>query len=112
MANKEHLAILRQGVEAWNRWREKNPTIRPDLSVADLIRANLSGANLMGADLSVADLSGANLLHQLFQQKPGMCQTDIRRPSKQRRAVLVCAGRFEVGGNDSSRHRCVNPQAR
>jgi hypothetical protein len=61
MANKEHLAILRQGVEAWNRWREKNPTIRPDLSVADLIRANLSGANLSMADLSVADLSGANL---------------------------------------------------
>jgi len=62
MANKEHLAILRQGVEAWNRWREKNPTIRPDLSVADLIRANLSGADLSGADLSVADLSGANLM--------------------------------------------------
>jgi len=62
MATKEHLAILRQGVEAWNRWREKNPTIGPDLSVADLIRANLSGANLSTADLSVADLSGANLM--------------------------------------------------
>jgi uncharacterized protein YjbI with pentapeptide repeats len=62
MANKEHLAVLRQGVEAWNRWRGKNPTICPDLSVADLIRANLSGANLSTADLSVADLSGANLM--------------------------------------------------
>jgi hypothetical protein len=31
MANSEHLAILIQGVEVWNRWREENPEIRPDL---------------------------------------------------------------------------------
>jgi hypothetical protein len=32
MANDEHCAILRQGVEAWNRWRYQNPGVRPDLS--------------------------------------------------------------------------------
>jgi hypothetical protein len=31
MANEEHLAILRKGVEAWNAWRKENPDIRPEL---------------------------------------------------------------------------------
>ena len=30
MANKEHLARLQQGVEAWNGWRDENRTIRPE----------------------------------------------------------------------------------
>ena len=27
MANEEHVAILKQGVEAWNKWRDENRTI-------------------------------------------------------------------------------------
>jgi uncharacterized protein YjbI with pentapeptide repeats len=61
MANDEHVAILRKGVDAWNEWREKNPDIRPDLSGADLGGANLSKANLYGANLSDANLRGADL---------------------------------------------------
>jgi uncharacterized protein YjbI with pentapeptide repeats len=61
MANDEHVALLKQGVRAWNAWRRENPSIRPDLSEANLAEAGLSGANLNGADLSVADLSGAAL---------------------------------------------------
>jgi Pentapeptide repeats (8 copies) len=61
MASDEHVALLKQGVAAWNAWRDKNPDIRPDLSGADLSKANLSGANLSGADLSFADLYAANL---------------------------------------------------
>jgi Pentapeptide repeats (8 copies) len=61
MANAEHLAILRQGVDAWNAWREKEPRVRPDLSKADLIGADLSAADLIGADLSAADLRAADL---------------------------------------------------
>jgi len=52
MANDEHVAMLKQGVAAWNAWRRENPHIRP----------NLSGANLRKANLSEADLSGANLM--------------------------------------------------
>ncbi len=40
MANEEHLKLLRQGVEAWNRWREEILGVRPDLSGVDLRRAN------------------------------------------------------------------------
>jgi hypothetical protein len=71
MPNDEHVALLKQGVEAWNAWREKNPDIRPDLREADLSdaklgyanfsRADLSGANLTWAYLLKADLTGANL---------------------------------------------------
>jgi uncharacterized protein YjbI with pentapeptide repeats len=86
MANPEHLKILKQGVEQWNRWRNENRGADPDLKLANLfgegligvdlsganlsgvnlsaarlVSANLSGAMLTGADLSGADLSGANL---------------------------------------------------
>jgi uncharacterized protein YjbI with pentapeptide repeats len=66
MADPDHLNKLRQGVDAWNAWRQREPLIRPDLSGADLTRANLSEANLSQADLTKADLreatvSGANL---------------------------------------------------
>lgn len=36
MANEEHFKILKQGVKTWNRWREENPNIGPDLAEADL----------------------------------------------------------------------------
>lgn len=57
MANEEHLAVLGQGVDAWNQWRKENRTLVPDLSDAILTYADLSGA-----DLSHAKLSGAGLL--------------------------------------------------
>jgi hypothetical protein len=67
MANPDHLKTLLQGVDAWNAWREREPSITPDLSEADLNGANLSrarfiGANLNGAHLNEADLSGASLV--------------------------------------------------
>src|SRR5262249_11919466 len=61
MANNEHVAILKQGVKAWNAWRRENPDIRPDLSNADLRGADLSGANLARANLREAFLFKANL---------------------------------------------------
>jgi uncharacterized protein YjbI with pentapeptide repeats len=66
MANPEHLQILKQGVEAWNVWRDQHRDIRPDLSWATLrgvtlIGTNLFNANLYGADLSRAILIEANL---------------------------------------------------
>jgi len=73
MSNPQHLNLLMEGVEAWNRWRSSDGTrVHADLYGAYLRERNLSGANLSGAylrkaelgeaDLSGADLSGAHLL--------------------------------------------------
>jgi len=66
MANPEHLKILKQGVPAWNEWREKNHEVRPDLTEADLVAVDLGTPDLRGenrhpANLTDADLRGANL---------------------------------------------------
>jgi uncharacterized protein YjbI with pentapeptide repeats len=61
MANEVQVALLKQGVDAWNAWRVENRDIRPDLREADLSGANLRDADLSGADLYYADLSGADL---------------------------------------------------
>ena len=81
MTNKQHLDIIKQGVNIWYLWRKNNPEIQPDLSEANLVeenlvyvnfcktnlgranlkRANLKGANLIGAKLIGADLAGADL---------------------------------------------------
>jgi uncharacterized protein YjbI with pentapeptide repeats len=58
MADEQQLAILRQGSDAWNAWREQN---RRHLFGVNLFEANLSGADLSGANLSEALLIGANL---------------------------------------------------
>ncbi len=61
MANEEHLALLKQGIEVWNKWRDENPEIRPNLKDADLRNADLRNANLIEANLIEANLYGADL---------------------------------------------------
>ena len=61
MANKEHLALLKNGMSASILWRRENPSFIPNLKGADLRGANLGEADLEGAKLEEADLEGANL---------------------------------------------------
>ncbi|GAC1634478.1 MAG: pentapeptide repeat-containing protein [Ktedonobacteraceae bacterium] len=67
MANQEHLDILKQGVEVWNKWREYNPKIQPNLGGVGLNGADLKGINFSKTILTQAiiggnaNLSGANL---------------------------------------------------
>jgi len=76
MPNEKHFEIVQQGVEEWNKWREENPEIEPDLSDIDLSDMKLSNANLSytdlrrsilrntdfrGADLVRADLRAVNI---------------------------------------------------
>jgi Pentapeptide repeats (8 copies) len=78
MANPEHLAKIKEGVEVWNQWREENPWVeRPDLTETDLWGANLSGANLAWAYLREADLRRANLRRAQLS-RADLYQADLR----------------------------------
>jgi uncharacterized protein YjbI with pentapeptide repeats len=61
MANEEHLQILRQGVEVWNKWRVLNPGEIPDLAGAVLKDMNLAGINFSDAKLNDVNLSSTAL---------------------------------------------------
>jgi hypothetical protein len=65
MANQEHLDLLKQGADVWNRWRQEYSATQLDLSGADLgfgtFRRGRGRANLRGIDLSGVDLNGADL---------------------------------------------------
>ena len=61
MANEEQLAILAQGVNAWNKWRRENPDVPVDLKEANLRHEDLTEINLAQAELEKANLSFANL---------------------------------------------------
>ena len=76
MANPEHVKILKNGVETWNRWRSQNPDIRPDLREIDLHDTNLYGTdidpflshiNLQDAVMYNSNLRGANLTRASLQ---------------------------------------------
>src|SRR5262249_21780611 len=82
MANDEHVALLKQGVTAWNAWRVVNPGIRPELSGADfsrenLRRADLRSANLRGTRLIDTDLSGALLSRADLREAECSSETDF-----------------------------------
>ena len=65
MANPEHLAKFKEGVEAWNKWRKDNPEIKRDLTEIDLRKANLGGANFTGTgNLEVEQLCQAKTLYK------------------------------------------------
>lgn len=98
MANPEHLAKLKEGVEAWNVWRDKNIDLIPDLRKHDFSREDLSNINLSnarlnwcifrntmlqnalfsGADLFGANMSRANLSGAVFENAT-MKWTDLTR---------------------------------
>jgi len=61
LANKEHLKLVKQGANVWNKWRKEHPDKQPNLTRADLTAAILTGVNLAGADLSEANLGRADL---------------------------------------------------
>jgi uncharacterized protein YjbI with pentapeptide repeats len=61
MADEEHIALLKQGMGVWNKWRDERSDIRPDLAEMSLSQEDLRGANLSRADLGRVDLSRAAL---------------------------------------------------
>jgi len=63
MAKEEHVNILNQGVETWNKWRLENPDIQPDLQQVDFRGVNFDAANLTMAKMQGVNLGGASLIN-------------------------------------------------
>jgi hypothetical protein len=59
--SSEHLEYLKEGAKVWNKWREDNSDILPQLIGANLQDQDLSGCDLHNALMQHANLSGANL---------------------------------------------------
>ena len=127
MANKEHLDVLKQGVEIWNQWRQKHPEIQPDFDEANLEethlgKADLSGAsfrraylfrtlldesklydsNLQGADLHSASLIKANLsraaLHRAYLHGANLDEANLTGAD----LVLTDLSETSLNGTDLS----------
>lgn len=107
MANPEHLAKLKEGVQAWNQWRKENRETDPDLREVALNGIDLTGANLdrvylYGAKLRQANFSSASLLLATLNNAdltaadfsnaepvlPGSCQRNCKVRSYSMRAFL------------------------
>ena len=72
MPNQEHLKILEAGPDAWNKWRDENPNIRPDLSQMNFMNKNFNGFNFEktifnGSHLPGVNFENINLMGALFQ---------------------------------------------
>jgi uncharacterized protein YjbI with pentapeptide repeats len=103
MANPEHLAKLKKGVEEWNTWRRSNLTVVSDLRGADLHRADLNGADLRAANLREADLSGANL-READLSGANLREADLQRADLQK-ADLREANLSEANLRGADLHR-------
>src|SRR6266571_2547573 len=91
MANQGQPDLLRQGAAAWNRWRDKNPEVHPDLHEANLYRMDLRAANLSRANLVKANLGDADL-HAADLREADLREADLReadlREADLRKAIL------------------------
>jgi uncharacterized protein YjbI with pentapeptide repeats len=68
--NNKHLRILKRGVAAWNKWREKNPDIIPELAGLRLSRYDLEDINEINfnkADLREASFSNLSSRNSSFK---------------------------------------------
>lgn len=103
MANPEHLKILKQGIEAWNKWKKGQAGTQPDFVGAPLGGADFEGMDLAGAYLREVDLHQADLRRAIFSNAnlhlANLREADIRRGD------LV---RANVRGADFSRANLSN----
>lgn len=92
MAREEHIAILINSVEHWNKWRNENPSVMPGFggtkffaqaSATGIVfhSANFSCSYFRDADLSNTQLQGADLNSSDFQsahlENANLSQADL-----------------------------------
>ena len=115
MANPDHLALVRSGVEALNRFAREHEGVSLDLTGADLRgldlrNAHLQGARLRGAKLEASDLRNARL-NSARLQGCDLRRADLRGANLHR-ADLTDAdlreARFDTIGVGGQR-LCISP---
>lgn len=130
MANPEHLTILKQGVKAFNDWREKNPNVQPNLNrenlsesdlisvnfsetglhMANLYKAKLMEANLTGSHLFGADLKGAKLVEANLSRAE-LCWANLKganlRKANLNGADLTCTNLRKANLKEANLSRAV-----
>lgn len=79
MANREHIKILKQGVESWNQWRKDRPGIMPDLSKVDF-----NGPRFLMTKISVLKRINGVAIHRVVLgginfDSVDLSDTDLRR---------------------------------
>jgi len=72
MAFIDHTEILVQGVEIWNKWRDENPSIIPQLSNVDFgdligVHKDLNKVNLSGAYIASSSFFSMNFENSNFE---------------------------------------------
>ncbi|MGH7886027.1 MAG: pentapeptide repeat-containing protein [Thermodesulfobacteriota bacterium] len=67
MANSEHVNKLKEGVSSWNKWRQDNPDIVPDLGWANLVSLDLREVILSNSNLKLAFCRDCILVNADFQ---------------------------------------------
>ena len=102
MANDEHVALLKQGVDAWNKWRDKNPNIRPDFRESNLTGADLRGVTSGGRasrerTLAMLTSEGSSLAGptssaRTFASRSSTRQTSVARISAWRNSAVRTSG--------------------
>ncbi len=115
MANAEHLALVRSGVESLNAFAREHEDTALDLADADLRGLNLRNARLQRAKLAGANLSDGDLRNARFNSAD-MRGCDLRgadlRGANMHRALLTGAdlrgARFARLGIGSQR-MCIAP---
>jgi uncharacterized protein YjbI with pentapeptide repeats len=112
MASDEHVALLKQGVTAWNAWRAENPDIRPDPD-----GANISGADLASADLP-ADLKTfranlrANLIDAGLSDSEANLEADLSDANLRTASLLAAELARDRHPEDSTQGTATSRRAR
>jgi uncharacterized protein YjbI with pentapeptide repeats len=76
--NQGPRAILKQGVETWNRWREQYPEVQPELSRVDLSGETFWHANFCEVQLRESNFERTILLNASFRGAT-LCQANFKK---------------------------------